>query len=122
MTPASFSKLRFSSMGRGAPPDTPLRSDFRSSGFSSGLLRSALNKVGTPGMTVGRVSRSSFNTMLMSKRGTRISIAALEMPRFMMVVMAKTWKNGRIAMMRSAPFSTCISHKSDCCKLTDKLA
>ena len=57
----------------------------------------ALNSVGTPGIMVGRSLPISFSVSISSNFGTRIISMPLAMPKFITVVMAKTWNSGKDA-------------------------
>ncbi len=61
----------------------------------------ALNSVGTPGIMVGRNLPISFKVSISSNFGRRIISMPLAMPKFITVVMAKTWNSGRTPSMRS---------------------
>ncbi len=61
----------------------------------------ALNRVGTPGIIVGRNLPISFKVSMTSNFGRRMISMPLTMPKFSTVVMAKTWNRGRMPSMRS---------------------
>ncbi len=61
----------------------------------------AWKMVGTPGIMVGRSLLISFSVSMSSNLGTRIISMPWLTPKFITVVMAKTWNRGRMPMTRS---------------------
>ena len=68
----------------------------------------AFSRVGTTGIMRGRSLPISFSVSISSNFGTRIISMPLAMPKFITVVMAKTWNSGRMPRMLSpARTSSC---------------
>ena len=61
----------------------------------------ALNRVGTPGIMVGRNLPISFKVATSSNFGRRIISMPLATPKFITVVMANTWNSGSTPSIRS---------------------
>src|SRR3712207_9369641 len=83
----------------GAPPETQRRSEDRSS-FVAPLSSRALNRVGTPGITVGRQRRIAAITASKSKRGSATSIWPRTMAQIITAVRAKMWKKDRKSVVQ----------------------
>ena len=74
----------------------------------------AMNRVGTPGMTVGLVLSISFIASSSTKRGMMMISAPCARAKFITAVIANTWKNGSAANTRSWPGSRSGAHAAIC--------
>ena len=87
--------------------------DFRSYFAVSGASFRATNSRGTPGKNDGFSLSSSFSAMWTSNRGSRTSLPACEIPKFI-ATSPNEWKNGRMHITPSLPRSKNVMHGATC--------
>ncbi len=97
------------------------RTERRSSAVAP-LSISARNSVGTPGSTVGRVRRSAARIIGQSKRGSMTISPPFASAALSATVIAKMWKNGMTASVRSSPSRRPGFHAFTCRRLAQRLA
>ena len=94
--------------------------DFRSYFGVSGASLSATNRRGTPGKNDGFSLSSCFSAMCTSNRGSRTSLPACAIPKFI-ATNPNEWKNGRMHITPSLPRSKNVMHGATCRTFEERL-